>query len=252
MKKTGTYLIIAVTVPVLMFGGILAAQKAGWWQTSNAGRAPIRINRGNFAGMYDPSDIRGSSTLASIEQYYGIPASLIAEAFGLKADSPGSLTAKQVEENFPELTAADGTARDVGTDAVKLFVARMTGLPFEPEADTGIPEYAVELILSLGPGMTDTERADLLGRAVQDQSVSIVTSVLAASQEAEHTAPGSFSFSGKTSFADVLNAGLSKAQIETVLGRPMPPAISLVKDFCDTNGLSYGKVKSSLLSMMNP
>ena len=80
--------------------------------------------------------------------------------------SESLITAKAVDGLYGEVHGLNGEERDVGTDAVKLFVARMTGLPYTPEANTGMPEDAIELILTLGAGMDEATRSDLLSRAV--------------------------------------------------------------------------------------
>lgn len=273
MKKPSPYIALAVLTPAILFGGIAGAKALGWWRTSGGGSAPALIAAGGFAGMYDPADIRGSSSFASIEGFFGIPAAVLAQAFGFAADAPGLITAKAVDELYGELHGLNGEERDVGTDAVKLFVARMTGLPYTPEANTGMPEDAIELILTLGTGMDETTRSDLLSRAVAMRRVdeSPVSQAAEASQAAPvaqaasqsagsatgqgsgaAAAPASagLSFSGRTSFGEVMAAGLTKAQIESVLGRAMPPQATSVKDFCESNGLAYSQVRNALQALL--
>lgn len=252
MKKLSPYIALAVLTPAILFGGIAGAKALGWWKTSGAGSAPARIDQGGFAGSYDPADIRGSSSFASIEGFFGVPAALIAQAFGFGSDAPGLIAAKAVEGAYGEVRGLGGEERDVGTDAVKLFVARMSGLPFTPEANTGLPEDAIELILTLGAGMDEATRADLLSRAVATRRADAPASQAAGQGSAAGTAPAAvgLSFTGKTSFGEVLAAGLSKAQIEGVLGRAMPPQATGVKDFCESNGLTYSQVKNALIALL--
>lgn len=267
MKKPSPYIALAVLTPAILFGGIAGAKALGWWKTSGGGSAPARIAAGGFAGMYDPADIRGSSSFASIEGFFGVPAAILAQAFGFAADAPGLITAKAVDGLYGEIHGLNGEERDVGTDAVKLFVARMTGLPYTPEANTGMPENAIELILTLGAGMDEATRSDLLSRAVamrradgspatQAAPVAQLASQSAGSATGQGSgaaaAPASagLSFSGRTSFAEVMAAGLSKAQIESVLGRPMPPQATSVKDFCESNGLAYSQVRNALQALL--
>jgi len=271
MKRRSPYIAIAVLTPAIIFGGIAGAKALGWWKTTGGGAAPARIAQGGYAGRYDPGDIRGSSTFASIEGFFNVPAVLIAQAFGFEAQDSGRITAKAVDGLYGELTGLGGEGRDVGTDAVKLFVARLTGLPYEPEPDTGLPEAAIDIILTLGPELDQATRADLASRAVAMRYAATAATPTqgqaaphAPSEQAIEAAgqqPGllvapvgapqvGLSFSGKTSFAEVLAAGLTKAQIEGVIGRPMPLAASSVKDYCESNGLAYSQVKKDLLALL--
>lgn len=279
MKKPSPYIALAVLTPAILFGGIAGAKALGWWRTSGGGSAPARIAAGGFAGMYDPADIRGSSSFASIEGFFGVPAAVLAQAFGFEADAPGLIAAKAVDGLYGEVHGLNGEERDVGTDAVKLFVARMSGLPYAPEANTGMPEDAIELILTLGAGMDEATRSDLLSRAVAtrradgspaSQAAPVAQAApasqaagpstgsgtgqgsAAAPEAAAAAAPASagLSFSGRTSFGEVIAAGLTKAQIEGVLGRAMPPQATSVKDFCESNGLAYSQVRNALQALL--
>ncbi len=252
-RKPGMHIIVALAIPAVLFGGIGLAKTLGLWKTAGGSSAPARIAQGDYAGLYDPADIRGSSSFASIETFFGVPAALTAQAFGFLSADPGLLKAKDVDGLYGELHGTGGELRDVGTDAVKLFVARLTGLPFVPEKDTGLPQEAIDIILTFGAGMDTQTRDDLVSRAVPMRSGDAGTGDTAAGTEPlpeSAAAPATLSFTGRTSFGEVMAAGLSKAQIEGVLGRAMPPSAAGVKDFCDSNGLSYGQVKAELLALL--
>lgn len=286
--------VVGLTTVLVIFGGIGLARELGWWQTIGRGRAPAVIRQGSFTGGYDPADIRGSTSFGSIETYFGIPAAMTAEAFGIQASDPRVVTAKFADTVYGEVPGLDGSVLDIGTDAVKLFVARMTGLPFVPEEATGLPESAIDMILSLGAGMGDEQRHALISKAAASR-----TMVFSAALAEDHTLSGpvaangsvpegslgalsgagagnatglgnatgagsasggaggvpvsgtGFVFQGKTSFADVLAAGLTQAQIESVLGMPMGPKIQSVKDFCESKGLRYSMVRSGLSQLMS-
>jgi hypothetical protein len=303
MKHVSSNILIAITVPVIMFGGIILASSLGWWKTAGGNAAPATIKQGDFAGLHDPADIRGSSSLGTIETYFGVPATLIAQAFGIQASNPRIVTAKFVDTLYGEMVGLNGEIIDIGTDAVKLFVARMTGLPYTPEAKTGLPESAIDLLLTLGAGMTEEQRQALLAKTGENRTInfdtttvtdhdSVSTSLAAApagsssNQTAQNVAPAAatatapsvaatsaaaaepsvthaegtaktptagtaFVFQGRTTFADVLAVGLTQAQIETVLGKPMGSRTQSIKDFCDSNQLSYGTVRAGLSQLMN-
>lgn len=51
---------------------------------------------------------------------------------------------------------------------------------------------------------------------------------------------------GKTTFKEVLAWGVTKAQIEKVLGRPMPSEGTVIKDWCTKEGLEFGTIRDAL------
>jgi hypothetical protein len=282
--------VVAISTVLVIFGGIGLAKGLGWWKTTGGGGAPAVIRQGTFAGVYDPADIRGSTSFGTIETYFRIPAALIAEAFGIQASDPGVVTAKYADTVYGEVPGLNGGILDIGTDAVKLFVARMTGLPFVPEEATGLPESAIDMILTLGAGMSDEQRQELIGKAAasrtmvfsealaEDHTLAGPVSAESGTTSTFGTASGTgtgtgignatgtgsatggtggvavsgtgFVFQGKTSFADVMAAGLTQAQIESVLGLPMGPKIQSVKDFCESKGLKYSTVRAGLSQLM--
>jgi hypothetical protein len=164
-------MVVAISTVLVIFGGIGLAMGLGWWKTSGGGGAPAVIRQGSYTGMYDPADIRGSSSFGTIETYFNIPATLIAEAFGIQASDPKVVTAKFVDTLYGEMQGLNGETIDIGTDAVKLFVARMTGLPYIEEEHTGLPESAIDVVLALGAGMTDEQRQSLLEKAGESRSI---------------------------------------------------------------------------------
>lgn len=56
---------------------------------------------------------------------------------------------------------------------------------------------------------------------------------------------------GTTTFQQLLDAGIEKAQIEAILGANMPPTNQLIKDYCVQNGLSFSEVKTAIEALSN-
>jgi hypothetical protein len=272
VRRPAMTMVVGLSIPLVFFGGMALANQLGWWKTSGGGALAVS-RQATSTGTYNPADIRGSTTFGTIETSFRIPAALIAQAFGIKAADPRVVTAKFVDSVYGEMHALDGETIDIGTDAVKLFVARMTGLPYTEEENTGLPESAIDVILTLGAGMTDEQRQSLLRKAGESRTmrfdedptatpaaVQVVTSTAApAAAPDAAAAPGAatvvsnsagFMFQGKTSFADVIAAGLSQAQIESVLGMPMGSKIQSIKDFCESKGLKYSTVRAGLSQLM--
>ncbi|MDH7484573.1 MAG: hypothetical protein QHH01_08095 [Spirochaetales bacterium] len=139
-----TIRITAVTVIVLFAGGILLASALGFWITEST-KEPAKIKTGEFAGLPNPSDIRGSYTWNDISKSFGIDVGLLMQAFGVKdADTK----VNTLEEAVESLSLPPGV--EIGTDAVRLFVALYTGLPHTPEESTVLPYSAAEILLREG------------------------------------------------------------------------------------------------------
>ncbi|MFH2115038.1 MAG: hypothetical protein ABIJ86_11090 [Spirochaetota bacterium] len=250
LRRPSMNTVVAITITLVLFGGISLAKGLDWWKTTGGRVAPAVIRKGVFAGVYDPADIRGSTSLGTIEAYFNLPADLVAEAFGIQTSDPRLVTVKFADTIYGEVPGLNGVMLDIGTDAVRLFVASMTGLPFSPEEATGLPESAIDMILTLGAGMSEEQRQDLVSKTAASRILVFDDTQLEDKPVAEVSGNG-FVFQGKTSFADVMAAGLTQAQIESVLGRPMGPKVQSVKDFCDSKGLGFSTVRAGLSQLMS-
>jgi len=51
---------------------------------------------------------------------------------------------------------------------------------------------------------------------------------------------------GSTTFQQLLDAGISKEDIELIIGSPLPPTNQTVKDYCNAQGLSFSQIKDQL------
>ena len=51
---------------------------------------------------------------------------------------------------------------------------------------------------------------------------------------------------GTTTFQQAMDAGLTKEQIEEIIGGPMPAANTAIRDYCSQNGLSFSEIKTKL------
>ncbi|MDF2952722.1 MAG: hypothetical protein K0S18_2305 [Anaerocolumna sp.] len=54
---------------------------------------------------------------------------------------------------------------------------------------------------------------------------------------------------GSTTFQQVLDSGISKEQIETIIGGNLPPTNQTVKDYCLASGLSFSEIKEQINSL---
>lgn len=138
--KVKTLPLAAIVLAAFTFG-IAGASVLGYWITESK-KEPAKLASGEFAGQSDPADIRGSYTFGDIEKAFGVPASVLAEAFGFSDRPAADVKAKDLETEYAGKTGA----LEVGTDAIRFFVAAWLGYPYEPEADTGLPARAAGLL----------------------------------------------------------------------------------------------------------
>jgi hypothetical protein len=73
----------------------------------------------------------------------------------------------------------------------------------------------------------------------------------AANEGKDHRGSGERVIRGRTTFAELLQWGLTQAQIEAALGASMPsdPHV-VIRDYCTQEGLRYGQVKARLQALL--
>lgn len=229
---------LATIVPVLIFGGIAVSAALNLWQTSSS-KIPATISGGEFTGRPDPGDIRGSYSLADIEAAFAVPVEVLARAFGLGSlENAGDYQVKGLEEG------------EIGTDSVRLFTALYSGLPYTAEETTRLPAPAVSLLRQLGT-LTDKQLA--AAEAVKVDISDFKTgeageSTAATGDEDTHDADAENQrlVRGKTTFGELLSWGLSAAEIEEVLGLPMGPRGTSLRDYMLEAGMEFSTVKTAL------
>ena len=112
--------VIAPVVVAAFVLGIGLSMAFKLWHTESS-KIPVTYTEGEFKGAYNPADIRGSYTFADIESAFGIPAEVLAEAYGIQGEEdPGGFPVKELEQMYGQ--TPDGG--EIGTDSIRLFVAR--------------------------------------------------------------------------------------------------------------------------------
>jgi hypothetical protein len=246
MKANGRTL--ALVIPFTMLLGIVAGSVAGWWQTESS-KDPIRFTEGEFAGEANPADIRGSYSLSDVSAAFDIPVDVLAQAFmlGDEANRDGILV-KEFEERFGILPTADGTTREIGTDAMRLFVARYRGLPYEPEEDTGSFEAGVELVIAAA-AIDDELLQDLQARVVTVPAPGDEAAV-APESEAESESE-ELLVKGNTTFGQLVQWGVSEDAIQGVVGMEIGAPGVTVRTWTVENGLEFEAIKESLQELVD-
>ncbi len=230
--------------PVLLLSfivGIGLTMAFNLWETES-NKVPARYLTGEFAGESNPGDIRGSYSFGDIEEAFGVPAEVLAKAFGVsETKKPGDFQAKQLEEIYAGLPEGG----EVGTDAVRLFTALYIGRPYTPEETTLLPAPAL-ILLKEKLSTADYE-------ALRERSVSLSDIHLEKPAAAEeHIASDEdTAIKGKTTFADLLDWGLNQVEIEGVLGRPMGSRAATVRDYLIEAGLEFSEYKTALQALVD-
>ena len=237
--------VLAIVVLVTIFGGIALTTALGVWNTETT-RVPVKFEEGEAAGEYNPEDIRGSYSFQDISTLFEIPGEELRIAFGLPADVDlAAIRTGDLESIYGDQLAAD---QEIGNASVQLFVALYKGLPYPLTEDNYLPAAAVELLKAHTALATDA-LVYLDQHTVQLTPVENAEALEAVQAEAEeeHTTEGSTAtINGKTTFKQMLDAGVTEERIAEILGMNMPNPVLTIKDFCLENGLEFSTVKAAL------
>ena len=244
---------LAAIVFIIFFGGIALTSALGWFQTETT-KVPVTYTEGEFAGQYTPADIRGSYLFGDISNLFGVPLEDLQTAFHFPEDvDPASYQVKDVESQFAD------SGYEIGTEAVRLFVALYKGLPYDLGSDTYLPQEASGILVSRA-NLTPEQSAYLAEHTVDLSQAALETAAsptpapvaVETSPAAQPTVsatehvPTDRTVTGKTTFQDLLDWGVPQAAIEEVIGTRMPSTGMLIKDYLTSQGLEFSTVKSAL------
>ena len=237
---------IVISILVILFCGIFVSSSLGLWKTEST-KTPQKISQGEFEGQYDPEDIRGSYSFQDIENAFGVKAEVTARAFNLDAENPGTIKAKDMESVYAYLD----DDIEIGTGSIKMFVSMYTGLPYAQVEY--LPSTAVELLKEEGkwsPEMDQTLAAYIIDVGHE------VSAVEASEEDGQNDSASSddhdegMEVEGKTTFADVIEWGLEKEDIEDVVGFEIENININIRDACEANGVSFSEAKGWINDML--
>lgn len=228
-----------------LFGGIVLSSGLGYWQTESS-KEPVRFEEGIFEGMPNPADIRGSYSFLDVSEAFGIPIDDLMMAFVLPEDTdPGEFKNKDLELIYGNL-AEKGT--EIGNGSVKFFVSLYLGLPYEIEEETFLPLEAV--VILKGKAELTEEQIEYIERNGIDVSAYSVeeSSDLEIDDDAKIKEEESYEriINGKTTFADLLDWGITLESIREIIEMDIPEASLSIKDFCTKNGIEFLLLKEEL------
>jgi len=236
---------LAIIVLVVMLGGISFSSLMGWWQTETT-KEPATFTEGEFAGMANPADIRGSYTLGDITNSFNIDPQILTQAFGIVTDNPAAFAVKDLEAIYLD------SGFEVGTASVRLFVAYYNGLPFDTTGqEIYMPQSATDILLARG-NLSTEQLAYLeaftvnLGEAAVPAVETPVTESTPAAAETPSAVSEEYVIKGKTIFGDLILWGVSQETIEGIIGTPMPDPAMKIKDYATANGLDFETLKPAL------
>jgi len=239
---------LAALLVALLFGGILASSALGWWQTVST-KEPAKFTDGEFAGLANPADIRGSYTFAEIDKAFKVSPEILVQAFGVENANPAAFQVKELETIYAE------SAVEIGTASVRMFVAFYAGLPYDLAAaeESYLPQSAVDILLEKGT-LTSEQLAFLETHTVkpgQDPAAPQPATTPQAAPATEATPHATvtseaYLIKGKTIFGDLLAWKVPQAAIEQILGAPMPDPALKVKDYCTANSLDFEVIRPAL------
>lgn len=241
---------LAILIFVLLFGGIGVTSAFNWWKTENT-KIPATFSEGAVAGQYNPADIRGSYTFGEVSELFNVPLVDLQAAFRLPAGTdPAGFAVKSLESLFTDLPV------EMGTGSVRLFVAFYHGLPYDLSSGEDSYVFAEAARILTGQNrMSPEQSAYLESHIVDDLPAPVVETTpvetaapLPASQSTpvptEHAAPA-YTITGKTTFQDVLDWGLTQESIEVLLGAAMPAPQMTLKDYVTQQGEEFMTLKAA-------
>ena len=233
---------VAIGTVVFVLGSILLFMALGLWKTEST-KIPATIKDGQFAGAYDPADIRGSYTFADIEASFAVTAVDLAKAFALDTTSipAASYMAKDLETVYAQV---DDGAGEVGTDSLRWFVSLYLGMPYVPEDTTYLPNPALNLLKEAGK-IDETLFQQLKAKSVAPSSENPGIS----DEHPEST--DSRVIKGNTMYGDLLDWGLTEQHIEEVLGFPMGARSETIRDHITGEGLEFSAYKGALQELVD-
>ena len=236
--------LVASILIISIATGYGITKATGYWRTESS-KIPAKITEGEFAGENDPGDIRGSYSFSDIERAFGVPPEITAAAFGLKGDNPGELQAKSLEAAWGELEGGV----EIGTDAVRLFTSLWSGIPYDAEETTVLPERAVDILES--NRKIDAEKAAELRQTAVDLPEDASGEVISGTASAEdHEVPDRM-VRGLTTFGDLKGWGVSEEMWMEEFGEPMGSRAASMKDWADETGIPMSEIKSKAQDMVD-
>jgi len=240
--------IMGVVIIVFFLGGIGITAGLNLWQTESS-KIPVKYTQGQYAGSYNPADIRGSYTFGDVSRLFDVPLEELVIAFGLNdVKNIADFKNKDLESRYESLVSGD---REIGNGSVKMFVALYKGLPYTLEEGTCLLSPAVEILKAQG-NLTAEQLNFLERHTIEIDGINPKLGQNPTVSEEHDDEDEERVVKGKTTFKEVLDWGVSQAEIEEVLGKKMPNPLMNIRDFCLNEGLEFSMIKTALQAKITP
>lgn len=132
---------LAITILILVFGGIGLSNILGLWQTESS-KVPAKYTSSDLKDQYNPADIRGSYSLKDISISFNIPMEDLSKAFNIEKNID-SFKVKDLEVLYKDLKEKN---IEIGTASVRYFVALYLNLPFDLSEEVYLPKAAADIL----------------------------------------------------------------------------------------------------------
>ncbi|MRS03628.1 hypothetical protein EG832_10475 [bacterium] len=202
-------IVYGILVLSVFFGIILVFQAAGMWSTSGKFKPNGEAIQPSVS---DPATIKGWMTLEQIVTTFGIPLSDILTEF-----------------NLPDTTLISTPLKDLESDTFDTS-ALIEWLQFR-SMPSSIPSTTPEVILTITTTAPNQEATELISDATPSTT--------------EHIGPEK-TITGKTTFQEVLDWGVTIDSIQLILDSPIPNTGLIIKDYASSNGLAFSDIKAKL------
>ena len=234
---------LAAMILVILFGGVFISSASGWWRTELTKQAAT-FSEGKYAGLPNPADIRGSYTFGDVENNFGVPAQILAQAFGISSEDPSAFEVKDLETVYADQEL------EIGTASVRLFVALYSGLPYEMVDEVDLPEGAAEMLKSQA-NLTAEQISYLDAHGIDpvpSAAASDASGAAPVPAAETHTETESIdhTLKGKTTFQEVLDWGVSQETIASIINAPIPHPLTTVKNYCSEHGLNFEEIRPAI------
>jgi hypothetical protein len=225
--------LLMLVIPAILITGIGATIITGIWNTGS-NRQPTRY-QDDTLNPYDPQSISGSYSISEISTFYNIPTDVLYEAFSISNTfDPKIFKAKNLGSIY------EPTEIEIGTEALQAFVALYNNLPYTL-VDVYLPEGAIALVLNHNINLSEDQKTYLSSHSIH--VIPLDPSKVTFSEE--ETTSG-FAVKGPTTIQEVIDAGLTKTEFESITGEKVSYSNQTVKDFCIEKGLSFSEIKVAL------
>jgi hypothetical protein len=213
-------ILFGILVLIVFSGTILGFQAAGIWSTSGK----LTLSGESVQPIAsDVDSIKGWMTLEQISTAFNVPVAEILSQFGLPADTPPSAAMKDLETDLFSVTNL----------RTWLEQKNLPSLPASITLDPNRKESETTLAV---PEISPTGEVPTALASIEPATTLAAT---------EHVAPAK-TITGKTTFQELLDWGVSEEVISQIIGGELPALSTVIKDYITGKGLEFSPIKAAL------